>query len=185
MKSSACFDCTQMSTAHILPVLSVAVGARLVRDYICTVFPLSILNIDGIILINREAPLEWMQLCLLSHGAQLGWEGPSSPFPMTEESITHQIIDRPVQGTKSSKSFLLIVAINVTLHFTYTNRFALLRSTIKEQGVRATPMGLRFHKRSNPTAGTSHPDSRHLSAHLTPPLLGYRFSSVILIVLGG
>jgi hypothetical protein len=48
---------------------------------------------------RREAPLEWMQLCLLSHGAQLGWEGPSSPFPVTEESITHQIIDRPAQGT--------------------------------------------------------------------------------------
>ena len=42
-----------------------------------------------------------MQLCLLSHGAQLGWEGPSSPFPVTEESITHQIIDRPAQGIQS------------------------------------------------------------------------------------
>lgn len=54
--------------------------------------------------LHREAPLEWMQLCLLSHGAQLGWEGPSSPFPVTEESITHQIIDRPAQGTDHVKN---------------------------------------------------------------------------------
>ena len=52
---------------------------------------------------HREAPLEWMQLCLLSHGAQLGWEGPSSPFPVTEDSITHQIIDRPAQGEDNVK----------------------------------------------------------------------------------
>jgi hypothetical protein len=37
-----------MSTGHVLPVFSAAVGARLVRDYTDAVLPLSILTIDGI-----------------------------------------------------------------------------------------------------------------------------------------
>jgi hypothetical protein len=61
--------------------------------------------------INREAPLQWMQLCLLSHGAQLGWEGPSSPFPVTEASITHQIIDRPMQGDIYINSIYMLIYI--------------------------------------------------------------------------
>jgi hypothetical protein len=38
-----------MITAHVLPVLSVAVRARLVRDYTDAVLPLSILKIHAII----------------------------------------------------------------------------------------------------------------------------------------
>ena len=48
------------------------------------------------VFVNREVPLQWMQLCLLSLGAQVGWDGPSSPFHVTDDGITHQVVDRPL-----------------------------------------------------------------------------------------
>ena len=52
--------------------------------------------------INREVPLEWLQLCCISFGGQVGWEGVSSPYDVEDVSITHQIIDRPIQGNSAS-----------------------------------------------------------------------------------
>ena len=47
---------------------------------------------------NREVPLEWLQLCVLSFGGQVGWDGPMSPYTVDDIGITHQIVDRPIQG---------------------------------------------------------------------------------------
>jgi pescadillo protein len=48
--------------------------------------------------VNREVPLDWLQLCILSFGGKIGWDGPMSPFKATDETITHHVIDRPIQG---------------------------------------------------------------------------------------
>lgn len=51
--------------------------------------------------INREVPLDWFQLCVTAFGGKVGWEGPMSPFEVTDDCITHQIVDRPLQGVQS------------------------------------------------------------------------------------
>lgn len=48
--------------------------------------------------VNREVPLQWLQLCCVSFGGQIGWSGVGSPFDENDSGITHQIIDRPMQG---------------------------------------------------------------------------------------
>jgi len=52
--------------------------------------------------VNREVPLEWMQLSILSFGGKVGWDGSHSPIRSDNESITHQIVDRPQQGVQTS-----------------------------------------------------------------------------------
>ena len=47
---------------------------------------------------NREVPLEWLQVSVLSFGGQIGWDGPMSPYTVDDLGITHHIIDRPMQG---------------------------------------------------------------------------------------
>lgn len=47
--------------------------------------------------VNREVPLEWLQLCVASFGGVVGWEGPASPFGPDDPSITHHVVDRPMQ----------------------------------------------------------------------------------------
>jgi pescadillo protein len=51
--------------------------------------------------VNREVPLSLMQLCVLSFGGNIGWDGALSPFAVSDEGITHQIVDRPLQGNTS------------------------------------------------------------------------------------
>jgi pescadillo protein len=48
--------------------------------------------------VNREVPLEWLQLCTLSFGAQIGWDGLMSPFDSKDPGITHHVVDKPMQG---------------------------------------------------------------------------------------
>ena len=48
--------------------------------------------------INRETPLEWLQLCCAASGATIGWQGEGSPFPSSYEGITHHVIDRPMSS---------------------------------------------------------------------------------------
>jgi len=52
--------------------------------------------------VGREVPLQWLQLSCISFGAQVGWQGKGSPFNESEVGITHQIIDRPMQGVPLS-----------------------------------------------------------------------------------
>lgn len=51
-----------------------------------------------VIFINREVPLEFLQFATVSFGAQVGWEGEGSFFSADDPRITHQIVDRPMQG---------------------------------------------------------------------------------------
>ena len=51
--------------------------------------------------INREVPLDWFQLCIVAFGGKVGWESELSPFEVTDERITHQVVDRPIQGVQS------------------------------------------------------------------------------------
>ena len=48
--------------------------------------------------VNREVPLDWLQLCIISFGGKIGWEGALSPYPASDSGITHHIVDRPMQG---------------------------------------------------------------------------------------
>ena len=52
--------------------------------------------------VNRETPLEWLQLCVISFGGNIGWDGPDSPYQFDDARITHQVVDRPTQGTHGS-----------------------------------------------------------------------------------
>lgn len=54
------------------------------------------------IFVGREVPLQWLQLSCVSFGAQVGWQGKGSPFDESDSGITHQIIDRPMQGVSQS-----------------------------------------------------------------------------------
>lgn len=51
--------------------------------------------------VNREVALDVMQLCILSFGGMVGWEGETSPYGAKDSCITHHIIDRPL--TEDSK----------------------------------------------------------------------------------
>ena len=48
--------------------------------------------------INREVPIQWLQLLCISFGGQVGWEGKESPFDENDDGITHQVVDRPIHG---------------------------------------------------------------------------------------
>lgn len=52
--------------------------------------------------VNREVPLEWLQVCTLSFAGQIGWDGPTSPFDSSHPGITHHVVDRPIQAVDSS-----------------------------------------------------------------------------------
>jgi len=49
--------------------------------------------------VNKEVPLDCLQLCVLSFGGTVGWDGPGSPWTVDDPSITHHIVDRPVQSS--------------------------------------------------------------------------------------
>lgn len=51
--------------------------------------------------VNREVPLDWLQLVIISAGGSVGWEGPVSPFDASDMTITHHIIDRPLNDEQS------------------------------------------------------------------------------------
>lgn len=52
--------------------------------------------------INREVPLQLLQLCITAFGGRVAWDGPGSPIDINDPSITHHIIDRPTQGTHTA-----------------------------------------------------------------------------------
>jgi pescadillo protein len=64
--------------------------------------PLKRLFANLVFFINRECPLEWLQLSALAFGGKVAWDGPMSPFAVDDPRITHQIVDRPQQGIQSS-----------------------------------------------------------------------------------
>ena len=49
------------------------------------------------IFLSREVPKHLLEIVAGSFGAAVGWEGPGSPFSDTDQSITHQIVDRNTQ----------------------------------------------------------------------------------------
>jgi pescadillo len=56
----------------------------------------------AVFFVNREVPMELLQLCIASFGGVMGWDGPDSPYQVNDVRITHQIVDRPVQGEGSA-----------------------------------------------------------------------------------
>lgn len=65
--------------------------------------PLKRLFANLVFFINRECPLEWLQLSTLAFGGKVAWDGPMSPFTVDDPRITHQIVDRPQQGIQNSQ----------------------------------------------------------------------------------
>ena len=51
-----------------------------------------------IIWLAREVPREPLMLLIRSFGGIACWDGVGSPYTESDEEITHQIVDRPVQG---------------------------------------------------------------------------------------
>lgn len=48
--------------------------------------------------LSREVPREAVLFVISSFGGMVSWEGSEAPFDETDQSITHQIVDRPTQG---------------------------------------------------------------------------------------
>lgn len=48
--------------------------------------------------LSREAPRESLLFIIPAFGGIVSWEGEGAPFKETDQSITHQIVDRPTQG---------------------------------------------------------------------------------------
>lgn len=50
--------------------------------------------------LGREVPREALLFVIRAFGGTVSWDGEGAPFPESDESITHQIVDRPTQGHK-------------------------------------------------------------------------------------
>uniref|UniRef100_A0A0G4I3P0 Pescadillo homolog n=1 Tax=Chromera velia CCMP2878 TaxID=1169474 RepID=A0A0G4I3P0_9ALVE len=50
------------------------------------------------VFINREIPKGPVAFVLQAGGASVGWAAPGSPFDAKDPDITHQIVDRPLEG---------------------------------------------------------------------------------------
>ncbi|MQL81465.1 hypothetical protein Taro_013919, partial [Colocasia esculenta] len=50
------------------------------------------------IFLSREVPRESLLFIIPAFGGVVSWEGDGSPFTEADQSITHQIVDRPTQG---------------------------------------------------------------------------------------
>lgn len=48
--------------------------------------------------LNREIPRACLQVCILSFGGLVGWQGAGSPIDINDTRITHHIVDRPMQA---------------------------------------------------------------------------------------
>ncbi|KAJ4834192.1 hypothetical protein Tsubulata_018884 [Turnera subulata] len=48
--------------------------------------------------LSREVPRESLLFVIPAFGGAVSWEGDGAPFNEAEQSITHQIVDRPTQG---------------------------------------------------------------------------------------
>ncbi|PIN07133.1 Protein required for normal rRNA processing [Handroanthus impetiginosus] len=50
--------------------------------------------------LSREVPRESLLFIIPAFGGTVSWEGEGAPFEESDQSITHQIVDRPSQGRK-------------------------------------------------------------------------------------
>ncbi|PIN06143.1 Protein required for normal rRNA processing [Handroanthus impetiginosus] len=50
--------------------------------------------------LSREVPRESLLFIVPAFGGTVSWEGEGAPFEESDQSITHQIVDRPSQGRK-------------------------------------------------------------------------------------
>ncbi|KAJ8445065.1 hypothetical protein Cgig2_022585 [Carnegiea gigantea] len=48
--------------------------------------------------LSREVPREALLFVISAFGGMVSWEGDGAPFDETDQSITHQVVDRPSQG---------------------------------------------------------------------------------------
>ncbi|KAG6410868.1 hypothetical protein SASPL_128939 [Salvia splendens] len=50
--------------------------------------------------LSRESPRESLLFIIPAFGGKVSWEGVGAPYDESDQSITHQIVDRPTQGHK-------------------------------------------------------------------------------------
>ncbi|XP_012833829.1 PREDICTED: pescadillo homolog isoform X2 [Erythranthe guttata] len=50
--------------------------------------------------LSREVPRESLLFVIPAFGGTVSWEGEGAPFDESDDSITHQVVDRPIQGRK-------------------------------------------------------------------------------------
>ncbi|KAK4437691.1 Pescadillo [Sesamum alatum] len=50
--------------------------------------------------LSREVPRESLLFVIPAFGGTVSWEGEGAPFEESDQSITHQVVDRPAQGRK-------------------------------------------------------------------------------------
>ncbi|KAJ8775094.1 hypothetical protein K2173_020098 [Erythroxylum novogranatense] len=50
--------------------------------------------------LSREVPRESLLFVIFAFGGAVSWDGDGAPFKEVDQSITHQIVDRPTQGHK-------------------------------------------------------------------------------------
>eukprot|EP00884_Botryococcus_braunii_P011256 jgi/Botrbrau1/20130/Bobra.0173s0032.1 len=85
--------------------------------------------------LGREVPKEQLLLVLRAFGAEVGWEGAGSPFSEQDDSITHQVVDRPRQ----SHRFLARIYIQPQWVFDSANFRVLADAELYVPGARLPP----------------------------------------------
>ncbi|KAL7156511.1 hypothetical protein ABFS83_02G015200 [Erythranthe nasuta] len=50
--------------------------------------------------LSREVPRESLLFVIPAFGGTVSWEGEGAPFDESDDSITHQVVDRPIQGRR-------------------------------------------------------------------------------------
>ncbi|KAL8060284.1 hypothetical protein ABFX02_02G015400 [Erythranthe guttata] len=50
--------------------------------------------------LSREVPRESLLFVIPAFGGTVSWEGEAAPFDESDDSITHQVVDRPIQGRR-------------------------------------------------------------------------------------
>eukprot|EP00771_Trimastix_marina_P002145 gnl/Trimastix_PCT/326.p1 GENE.gnl/Trimastix_PCT/326~~gnl/Trimastix_PCT/326.p1 ORF type:complete len:887 (-),score=347.50 gnl/Trimastix_PCT/326:27-2687(-) len=62
---------------------------------------------DGLVFfLGRETPTYSLEFVLLSCGARVAWDGPGSPYKITDDRITHQVVDRPLKERLLTRTYV-------------------------------------------------------------------------------
>eukprot|EP00879_Flechtneria_rotunda_P025008 GHRR01026537.1.p1 GENE.GHRR01026537.1~~GHRR01026537.1.p1 ORF type:complete len:683 (+),score=323.94 GHRR01026537.1:88-2136(+) len=83
----------------------------------------------------REVPREPLLFIVRAFGGVAGWDGEGSPFTESDESITHQVVDRPTQGHR----FLSRVYVQPQWVFDSVNHRVLMPAELYAPGIVPPP----------------------------------------------
>lgn len=89
--------------------------------------------------VNREVPLSIMQLCITAFGGRVSWDGPGAPYASDDRSITHHVVDRPVQNQATAAGSVAREYIQPQWVFDSINAGVLLPVRLYAPGAKLPP----------------------------------------------